>query len=536
MAPLLNFGEFIGLHAHVTPEKLAAADLDRSMTFRDWNSRARKLANGLLDLGLSKGDRVGVLAYNRIEWLEIYAAVAKAGLVATPINFRLVAPEIQFILETCAARALIVEEALFGPVEEVRADLPFGPEAIVQIGGTAPAGCMGYEDLIARGADREPEVAVSPSDPWCLMFTSGTTGKPKGAIRSHGSGALLSLTTEVELGFSRRDSGLLVMPMCHANSLYFMSALTYCGAPVKVYSRPSFDPEHLLRELSAGASSFTSLTPTHFVMMLGLERRILDSMNPDGITKFMISSAPARRDTKQAILDYFRNSGLWELYGSTEQGWATMLQPEDQFAKLGSVGRECIGSAPMRLLDAEGNDVAQGEVGEIYSATPYAFDGYWNLPEKTAEAFRGKHLSVGDLARRDEDGYYYLVDRKSNMIITGGENVYPSEVENVLGAHEAVKDVAVIGVPDPTWSERVQAVVVLHPGAGSGLDELTAWCRGRLAGYKCPRVIEIIAEADMPRNTTGKILHRVLRERFSGISGGRWLETDNCTLTGKHLP
>jgi acyl-CoA synthetase (AMP-forming)/AMP-acid ligase II len=303
MAPLLNFGEFIGLHAHVTPEKLAAADLDRSMTFRDWNSRARKLANGLLGLGLSKGDRVGVLAYNRIEWLEIYAAVAKAGLVATPINFRLVAPEIQFILETCAARALIVEEALFGPVEEARADLPFGPGAIVQIGGTAPAGCMGYEDLIARGADREPEVAVSPSDPWCLMFTSGTTGKPKGAIRSHGSGALLSLTTEVELGFSRRDSGLLVMPMCHANSLYFMSALTYCGAPVKVYSRPSFDPEHLLRELSAGASSFTSLTPTHFVMMLGLERRILDSMNPDGITKFMISSAPARRDTKQAILD-----------------------------------------------------------------------------------------------------------------------------------------------------------------------------------------------------------------------------------------
>jgi acyl-CoA synthetase (AMP-forming)/AMP-acid ligase II len=515
MASLLNFGESVRSLADVAPEKLAAADLDRSMTFRIWNSRARRLANGLLGLGFVKGDRVGILAYNRIEWLEVYAAVAKAGLVATPINFRLVAREILFILENCTARALIVEETLFGLVEEILADLPFGPEAIIQIGGTAPDGCAGYEELIAGAADREPDVAVAPSDTWCLMYTSGTTGKPKGAIRSHGASALLSLTTEVELGFSRRDVGLLVMPMCHANSLYFMGALVYCGAPVRIYSRPSFDPEHLLRELSAGEASFTSLTPTHFVMMLGLERRVLDSMTPDGITKFMISSAPARRDTKQAILDYFRNSGLWELYGSTEQGWATMLQPEDQFTKLGSVGRECVGSAPIRLLDADGNDVAQGEVGELYSATPYAFDGYWDLPEKTAEAFRGPHLSVGDLASRDADGYYYLVDRKSNMIISGGENVYPSEVENVLGAHEAVKDVAVIGVPDATWGERVQAVVVPHVGAKANPEELTAWCRERLAGYKRPRGIAIIAEADMPRNMTGKILHRLLRERFA---------------------
>jgi acyl-CoA synthetase (AMP-forming)/AMP-acid ligase II len=515
MAPLLNFGQIVGLHADVEPEKVAASDLDRSMTYRAWNARACRLANGLLGLGLSKGDRVGVLAFNCIEWLEIYAAVAKAGLVATPINFRLVAPEIRFILQNCDARALIVEEALFGPIEEVLADLPFGFEAIIQIGGTAPAGCTDYEDLIARGADHEPGIAVAPSDTWCLMYTSGTTGQPKGAMRSHGAGVLLSLTTDIELGFSRRDAGLLVMPMCHANSLYFMGSLAYCGAPIKVYSRASFEPEHLLRELSTGESTFTSLTPTHFVMMLGLERRVLDSMHPDGITKFMISSAPARRDTKQAILDYFRNSGLWELYGSTEQGWATMLQPEDQFAKLGSVGRECVGSLPMRLLDPDGNDVPQGDVGEVFSATPYAFDGYWKLPEKTTEAFRGPHLSVGDLAYRDEEGYYYLVDRKSNMIISGGENVYPSEVENVLGAHEAVKDVAVIGVPDPVWGERVQAVIVLHPGARAMPEELTAWSREHLAGHKRPRAIAIISEAEMPRNTTGKILHRVLRDRFA---------------------
>jgi fatty-acyl-CoA synthase len=515
VAQLLNFGEFIGLHAHVEPQRLAAADLERSMTCREWNSRARRLANGLLGLGLAKGDRVGILAYNRIEWLEIYAAVAKAGLVATPINFRLVASEIGFILQNCAAGALIVEEALFGPVEEIRSDLPFGSEAIIQIGGTAPAGCTGYEDLVARGADREPGIAVAPSDTWCLMYTSGTTGKPKGAIRSHGAGALLSLTTDVELGFSRRDAGLLVMPMCHANSLYFMGALAYCGAPVKVYSRASFDPEHLLRELSTGQSTFTSLTPTHFVMMLGLERRVLDSLHPEGMSKFMISSAPARRDTKQAVLDYFRNAGLWELLGSTEQGWATMLQPEDQFTRLGSVGRECVGTLPMRLLDSDGNDVPQGEVGEIFSGTPYAFDGYWNLPDKTAEAFRGPHLSVGDLGYRDEEGYYYLVDRKSNMIISGGENVYPSEVEAVLCACPKVKDAAVIGLSDDKWGERVHAVVVLHDGVAADEAELLDFCRSRIAGYKRPRSLSFIRDEAMPRTATGKILHRDLRAMFA---------------------
>jgi fatty-acyl-CoA synthase len=520
MAALLHLGDIVRAHAFTTPDRTGAGDLERSLTYRQWNERACRLANALLGLGLAKGDRVAVLAYNRIEWLEIYAAIAKAGLVVVPINFRLVAPEILYIVQNCEARALIVEDALTGPVEQVRADLPIEPRGYIHIGPTTPAGYAGYEDLIAAASDREPSVEVGPADPWALMYTSGTTGRPKGAIRSHGASAILSLTTDVELGFSRRDTGLLVMPLCHANSLYFMGALVTCGAPVRVYNRPSFDPEHLLRALADGVATFTSLVPTHFVMMLGLPRAVLDSVNPEKISKFMISSAPARRDTKEAILAYFRNSRLWELYGSTEQGWATMLQPEDQFSKLGSVGRECVGSLPIRLLDEQGNDVKPGEVGELWSATPYAFDGYWKLPDKTEAAFRGAHLSVGDMAWRDEEGFYYLVDRKSNMIISGGENVYPSEVEDVLGGHPAVKDVAVIGVPDKTWGERVQAVVVTHEGATVAVDELMAWCRERLAGHKRPRAIALIEQDEMPRTATGKILHRVLRDRFSEKDGG----------------
>jgi acyl-CoA synthetase (AMP-forming)/AMP-acid ligase II len=347
------------------------------------------------------------------------------------------------------------------------------------------------------------------------MYTSGTTGKPKGAIRSHQGGAQLSVITEVEMGFGRRDAALLVMPMCHANSLYFFGAFAYCGAACTVYSRKSFDPEHLLRTLDDSGASFTSLVPTHYIMMLALPAAVRAKYTVDGVTKLLVSSAPARRDTKLAIMEYFRNSGLFELYGSTEAGWVTMLHPQEQLTKLGSVGRECVGSAPIRLIDSAGNEVADGEAGELYSRNPYTFDGYWKLPDKTAEAFRGDYCSVGDLARRDPDGFYYLVDRKSNMIISGGENVYPSEVENLIGSHPHVKEVAVIGVPDAKWGERVHAVVVAHAGAAVTEAELMAWCRDRIAGYKRPRSVAFICDDDMPRTATGKVLHRVLKARFS---------------------
>ena len=515
-SPLLNIGEVLRTHAHVYPDRLGARDLSRAMTFRQWNARACRLANALLGLGLEKGDRVAVLAYNCIEWMEIYVAAAKAGLIAVPINFRLVAREIRYILENCEARALIVQHDLIGSIEEIRADVPVESGKFIHFGSAnIPPGYAGYESMLARASDSEPAASVRPHDVWTLMYTSGTTGAPKGAIRSHGAGALLSLVTAIELGFGRADAALLAMPMCHANSLYFAATLTYCGGACSVYSRRSFDPEHFLRTLTAGRETFTSLVPTHYVMLLDLPAAVRESCDTAAVTKLMISSAPARHEIKREIMACFRNSGLFELYGSTEAGWVTMLHPDEQFAKLGSVGRECIGSGAIRLLDENGREVADGEVGELYSQTPYSFDGYWNLPEKTSAAFRGSHCTVGDMARRDGDGYYFLVDRRSNMIISGGENIYPSEVEAVLAAHPAVKDAAVIGLPDAKWGERVHGVVVLRDGTQVAEPELLAWCRARLAGYKRPRSIAAIAEAEMPRTATGKIQHRVLRSRMA---------------------
>jgi acyl-CoA synthetase (AMP-forming)/AMP-acid ligase II len=516
MSRLLHFGDIAAVNAYRYPDKVGALDLTRSLTFRDWNQRSCRLANALIGLGLKKGDRIAILAYNCLEWMEIYAAVAKAGLIFVPINFRLVGSEIQYIVENSEARAVIVQDDLLDRLEPVRAARLIAEDKYVHFGGRTPAGHRSYEDLIAAASPSEPSIDSGPDNPYALLYTSGTTGKPKGVIRDSGSLVLQAYLLQADWGFGRNDSGLLVMPMCHANSLYFAHVFAACGAACCVYDRKSIEPDHLLTTLAGAKVTFTSLVPTHYIMMLGLPESVKRKLNVESLAKLLISSAPARRDTKLALLDYFRNSQLYEAYGSTEAGWVTVLRPEEQLTKLGSIGRECLGAGRVRLLDPDGAEVVDGEVGEIYSRTPYAFRGYWRSPEKTAAAFRGAYCTVGDLARRDPDGYFYLADRKSNMIISGGENVYPSEVEQVLGAHPQVKDVAAIGVPHQKWGEAVHAVIVLHQDQVASESDILVWCKDKMAGYKRPKSISFIAEDEMPRTATGKVLHRVLRDRYAG--------------------
>jgi fatty-acyl-CoA synthase len=527
MSRLLAVSDAIATHARLTPNKTGARDSKRALSYALWNERASRLANALLALGLNKGDRVALLAYNCVEWMEIYVALARAGLVAVPINFRLMAPEIAYIVSHSEARAVIAQHDLIDRIETIRAELPVPASGYVHFGGPAPdapKGWQRYEALIEAAPASAPPVTVKPEDPFALMYTSGTTGRPKGAIRNHEGNALIAFATALEFRFSRDDTGLLVMPMCHANSLYFGLTFMYLGATVVVDDHKSFDPEALLATLARQKVTFTSLVPTHYIMMLGLPDEVKAKYDVSAVEKLLVSSAPARKDTKLAILDHFKNSGLFELYGSSEAGWVTLLRPEEQIERLGTVGREWAGSGAIRILDPDGNEVPDGDVGELYSRTSYVFSGYWKNTEKTAEAFRGEWCSVGDMARRDANGYIQLVDRKSNMIISGGENVYPSEVEAVIGAHDKVKDVAVIGVPHEKWGEAVQAVVVLHDPAADTQAveaELLAWCKQRMAGYKRPQKIIFIADAEMPRTATGKILHRTLREKMGAGNANR---------------
>jgi acyl-CoA synthetase (AMP-forming)/AMP-acid ligase II len=521
MSHLLSLSDAVAAHARLCPGKTGTRDSRRSLSFAQWDERASRLANALRGRGLAKGDRVALLAYNCVEWMEIYVAIARAGLVAVPLNFRLLGQEIAYIVTHSEARAMIVQDELRERIDPIRGELPLDEGCYVHFGAAAPPGWCSYEDLIDSAAGMPPSVTVKPEDPFALMYTSGTTGKPKGAIRNHEGNALIALATALEFRFSRDDTALLVMPMCHANSLYFGLTFAYLGATVVVDDHKSFDPEALLATLAREKVTFTSLVPTHYIMMLGLPEAVKKKHDVGAVEKLLISSAPARKETKLAILEHFKNSGLYELYGSSEAGWVTLLRPEEQIDRLGSVGREWAFSGAIKMLDPAGNEVPDGEVGELHSRTAYVFDGYWKNPDKTAEAFRGEWCSVGDMARRDADGYIHLVDRKSNMIISGGENIYPSEVEAVLGAHPKVKDVAVIGVPHDKWGETVLAVAVLHDPrqAGTAAEaELLEWCKERMAGYKRPRSVVFVADAEMPRTATGKIQHRVLRDKLAAAS------------------
>lgn len=521
----MHIGTVLRVNALNYPDKLGCQDKNKSFTFKEWNERSCRLSGALKKMGAGYGERVAVIAYNRVEWMEIYAACAKGGQIAVPIMFRLAPQEFETILNHAECKAFIVEEHFLEGVNSVRHKLSTIPgENFIYLGnGKAPEGYVHYEEVMSDGDPGEPDEMVDAAAPWTIMYTSGTTGKPKGVVRTHESYAAQYLLSNMNMGVRPTDKPLLVMPMCHVNSIYYSFTYSYVSAPVMVYNMINFDPEDLLKTIAEYNVTFTSLVPTHYIMILSLPDEVKQKYDVSCVRQLLISSAPARRELKLAIMNHFNSTELWEAYGSTEAGLITYLRPGEQFKKLGSIGKEIFGIDRIRLLDENGEEVPGGEVGELYTRSPNAFREYWKDPGKTKEVFRGEWCTAGDMARRDEEGYYYLVDRKANMIISGGENVYPSEVENAIGAHPGVRDVAVIGVPDNKWGEVVKAIIILHDDCPSGdgmAQEIMDFCKGKIAGYKRPKSIDFIKEGEMPRTATGKILHRVLREKY-----GKWSDS-----------
>ena len=515
-----NVGAVLKMNALNYPKKLGWQDTTGEFTFEEWNDRSIRFANGLQNLGVGFKDTFAVISYNRGEWMDIYAGCAKGGQVVVPIMFRLAGPEIEYIVNHSECKAFVVEAPFVNLIDGIKDKLRVPKDAYIYLGdGPAPEGYVGYEELLARSSPNEPDRLVYGDDIWNIMYTSGTTGRPKGVVRTHESHIAHYMLSNINMGVRPTDKVMLVMPMCHVNSIQYSFPYTLVTAPVFVYNMVSFDPEDLLKTIDRYRITFTSLVPTHYRMILDLPNSIKERVDVSSVRQLLISSAPAGKELKLAIMDYFKNAELWEAYGSTEGGLGTLLRPEDQLRKLGSIGKEIFGIDRIKLLDKDRNEVPDGRGRGIVLPGSVRIQRVFQRSGQDAERhFEGEWFSAGDLAKRDDEGYYTLVDRKANMIITGGENVYPSEVEGVLRFHEAVKDVAVVGVPDEKWGEAIKAVVVLNEGyePGEALAQgIMDFARGKIAGYKRPKSIDFIKDEEMPRTATGKIRHRDLRSRYT---------------------
>jgi acyl-CoA synthetase (AMP-forming)/AMP-acid ligase II len=506
------------VHAKNHPDKIALKDWHgKALTYPELDLRTNRLANGLLQMGLRKGDRVAVMLFNCVEFVEVDCALAKAGLVVVPVSWRYIDKEVSYVVEDSDAKALVVGEDFVECVDGVRGGFAkVGKGNYVSVGSKAFDGYVDYERLIAESSDAAPDAQVDGEDTWFQIYTSGTTGVPKGVVRSHQSYVAFYLVNAVDFGFSEKDTGMIVMPLFHVNSTFYGPLFLYIGGSLFVGRDKGFDPVELLRTFSSEKITFTSLIPTHYNLILNVPENVRRQFDVGSVRKLLCSSAPARVHIKKDILQVFPNVELFEAYGSTEAGMVTLLRPEDQMRKPGSIGKECLGTDTLKLLDENGSEVPVGAVGELYSRGPMMFDEYYKLPDKTRASFRDGYFTARDMAKRDEEGYYYLVDRKDNMIITGGEHVYPSEVEAILCQHPKVFDVAVIGLPDDVWGEAVKAVVILKEGQKATAEEIIEWCRGKMTGYKKPKSVDFMSPEEMPRTTTGKILHRKLREKYSG--------------------
>lgn len=515
MAHWLNLGQHFKVNAKKYPDKPVLRDQCRSFTYRQTNERVNRLSDSLLAMGVRKGDKIAVLMENSVEIVELYLAIAKTGIIIVPINFRLVGREIEYIVNNSDAVALFVDHQFTQTVDEIRGELRgIAPERYFVVGG-AREGYREYETFLRGGSALEPACEVSPEDIWILIYTSGTTGKPKGVLRSHQSHIAFYLLNALDFGFTKDDICMNVMPLCHINSTYFTFTFLYLGASVYIHPALSFRAEEVLEIIEREKITFISLIPTHYNLILNVSEKGR-SRDVSSIRKLLCSSAPVRQKMKSEIMEFFPGVQLYEAYGSTEAGTVTVLKPEDQLRKLGSIGSECLGTDFVKILDPDGHELPTGEVGEIYSCGPMLFDSYYKLPEKTAASFRGRYFSAGDMGKKDEEGFYYIVDRRDNMIITGGENVYPSEVEEAIGSLECVFDCACIGLPDDKWGEKVVAVVIPHAGLAEEqvIETVTEHCKINLARFKRPKEVIVIRQEEMPRTATGKILHRKLRDKY----------------------
>jgi acyl-CoA synthetase (AMP-forming)/AMP-acid ligase II len=493
---------YLDAHALVRPNKIALICGERSLTYAAFNARARRVANALSSLGVKANDRVAVMAYNSIELLEIVAGLSKLSAIGVLLNYRLREHEVAYIINDCQAKVALAGPGLVEVVDKARAEVA-ADVVFVAIGDAT--GWKRYEDLLASASEDVPvgEGGLGST----MSYTSGTTGKPKGAYRPKGVPAMEILRLVQAFELVEPDVHLLAGPYYHSAPSFFVSLHLLLGSTLII--QPKYDPVEALQLIERHKVTTTFMAPTLLQRLCDVPEETFFSYDLSSLRSIILAGAPCPYVLKVRAIERL-GERLWEFYGATETGIVTLLRPEDQLRKPGSCGRAGPGQE-IRLLDAAGNEVPVGMPGEMWARNSWLAE-YYNKPEATASNMRGGFFSVGDIAYRDEEGYYYICDRRIDMIISGGVNIYPAEIEAVLTAHRAVADVAVIGVPDDHWGESVKAVVELRPGASATSEELIAFCGERLAAYKKPRSVDFVAE--LPRNPAGKLLKTHIREPY----------------------
>ena len=451
------------------------------------------------------------MLHNCHQILEVGQAAAKTGMVTVPINYRLRGREIQYIVDNSDARALIVGAEFLPELAPILGELGgIVDGGFLAVGAASPpAPFRDYEAATAAQPTADP---AEPAPPGInsMIYTSGTTGRPKGVYRPGGIDPMMILA--VVQGFGLRmgeEVHIVPAPLYHSAPSLGATLTIALGGTLVVMDK--FDPERFLALTERERVTSSFVVPTIVKRILALPDDVKRRYDRSSLRSLIVGAAPFPLETKKAAIDYFGDC-LYEYYGSTDAGLNTILPPADQRTRPASCGKP-VGGSDIKILDDEGKDLATGEVGNIYvTNTLVKAMSYYKDPEKTREAFRGDYMTVGDMGYLDADGYLYIVDRKTDMVIAAGVNIYPAEIEETLHEHPAVLDVAVIGVPNEEWGEELKAIVQLRPGAAATADDLIDFCRERLADYKRPRSVDFVDE--VPRNPSGKLLKREIRAPY----------------------
>lgn len=495
-------------HAMMQPDAPALRFVGNTMTWADLRRRVAALAGALSGRGVGFGDRVMILMLNRTEFVESVLAANMIGAIAVPLNFRLTPTEIAVLVEDCVAHVMLTEAALAPVAIGVRNIQPL-LSVIVVAGGSSQDSVFGYEDLLNEAGDVHEPVDIPNDSPALIMYTSGTTGRPKGAVLTHANLTGQAMTALYTSGANiNSDVGFVGVPLFHIAGIGNMLTGLLLGLPTVIYPLGAFDPGQLLDVLEAEKVTGIFLVPAQWQAVCTEQQA-----RPRDLRSRVLSwgAAPAPDALLRQMSATFPETQILAAFGQTEMSPVTcMLLGEDAIAKRGSVGR-VIPTVAARVVDQNMNDVPVGEVGEIVYRAPTLMSCYWNNPEATAEAFAGGWFHSGDLVRMDSDGYVWVVDRKKDMIISGGENIYCAELENVLASHPDIAEVAVIGRADEKWGE-VPIAVAAVTNDDLRIEDLGEFLTDRLARYKHPKALEIVDA--LPRNPAGKVLKTELRLRY----------------------